>query len=226
LLLATPALAQTATPARPAEDVARDANRKPADMVAFAGIKPGMTVIDFLPGGGYFTRVFAQAVGAKGKVVALVPAAAEARNPAGAAALRALAGAGWPMISVANNIADPALAGTADVVWTAQNYHDLHNAMPAEGVIMFNRGILNALKPGGIYVVVDHVAADGAGLTATGTTHRIDPAAIKAEVLAAGFVFDGESNVLRNPADPRTANVFDPSIRGKTDQVVLKFHKP
>jgi predicted methyltransferase len=82
------------------------------------------------------------------------------------------------------------------------------------------------LKPGGVFVVLDHAAAAGSGLSATETLHRIDEAAVKSEVEAAGFVLDGESEVLRNPADPRDKNVFDPSIRGKTDQFLLRFRKP
>ena len=224
------ALACIAAPAfaaeRPAEDVARDANRKPADMVAFAGIKPGMTVADMIPGGGYFTRVFANAVGPQGQVIAIIPAQAEAAYPDAAKALRGMATAGWPNVTVAGSPIDPAVAGKVDVFWTAQNYHDLHNSLPPEGVIGFNKAVFAALKPGGSYVVVDHAAADGSGLAATKTLHRIDPAVIKQEVTAAGFTFEGESSALRNAADPRTANVFDPAIRGKTDQVVYKFRKP
>jgi predicted methyltransferase len=222
LVSAMPAMAQQ----RPAEDVARDAARKPADMLAFAGIKPGQTVADFIPGGGYFTRVFSAAVGASGKVVAVVPAAAEAANPERSKAVRALAGSGWPNVSVTTFPLEPAMAGTLDLFWTAQNYHDLHNSLPPEGVIGFNKAVFAALKPGGTFVVSDHAAADGSGLAATKTLHRIDPAIIKAEVTAAGFKFDGESSALRNSADPRSANVFDPAIRGKTDQIVYRFKKP
>jgi predicted methyltransferase len=211
---------------RPAADVARDAARKPAEMVAFAGIKPGMKVADMIPGGGYFTRVFSNAVGPGGKVVAIIPAAAEAAYPEPSKAIRGLAASGWPNVSVASAPTDPAMAGTLDVFWTAQNYHDLHNSLPPEGVIGFNKVVFAALKPGGVYVIVDHAAADGSGLAATNTLHRIDPAVIKAEVTAAGFTFDGEMPALRNPADPKTANVFDPAIRGRTDQVVYRFKKP
>ncbi len=221
-MVAAPLAAQT----RPAEDVARDASRKPADMVAFAGIKPGMKVADMIPGGGYFTRVFSIAAGPSGKVTAIIPAAAEAAYPDASKAIRALPTQGFGNVSVISSVADPALAGTLDVFWTAQNYHDLHNSLPPEGVIGFNKAVFAALKPGGVYVIVDHAAADGSGLSATKTLHRIDPAVIKSEALAAGFVFDGESQALRNPADPHTANVFDPTIRGKTDQVAYRFKKP
>lgn len=221
-ITAAPAFAQT----RPADEVARDAARKPADMVAFAGIKPGAVVVDMIPGGGYFTRVFSAATGPGGKVVAIIPPQAEKLYPEPSKAIRAMATTGWPNVSVVSAPTDPSLAGTADVFWTAQNYHDLHNSLPPEGVIGFNKAVFATLKPGGRYVIVDHAGKDGTGLTQTNTLHRIDPAMIKAEVTAAGFVFDGESDVLRNPADPRTAIVFDPAIRGKTDQIVYRFRKP
>jgi len=114
-----------------------------------------------------------------------------------------------------------------DLVWTSQNYHDLHDsfAKPAD-LAQVNAAIFRALKPGGIYVVLDHAALPGSGLSATETLHRIDPATVRAEVEAAGFVYVGESDVLRNPNDPHTAKVFDPSIRGHTDQFVFKFRKP
>jgi predicted methyltransferase len=222
VLSALPAAAQQ----RPAEDVARDAARKPMEMVAFAGIKPGQTVADFLPGGGYFTRIFSTAVGASGKVVAVVPAAAEAANPERFKAVREMASTGWANVSFATFPLDPAMAGRLDHFWTAQNYHDLHNSMTPEAVIEFNKAVLAALKPGGTYVVIDHVALPGSGLAATRTLHRIDPDIIKAEITAAGFKFDGESQALRNPGDPRNVGVRDPSIRGETDQIVYRFKKP
>jgi predicted methyltransferase len=109
-------------------------------------------------------------------------------------------------------------------VFTAQNYHDLHN-FPVD-VVAFNRTILDSLKPGGLYVVLDHSAPAGSGLADTKTLHRIDADVVKQEVTAAGFEFVGASDVLANAADSRTAAVFDPSIRGKTDQFILKFRKP
>ena len=219
---ATAAFAQT----RPAADTARDAARKPADMVAFAGIKKGSQVADMIPGGGYFTRVFAIAAGSEGHVYAVIPPQAEAAYPDDSKTVRALATTGYPNVSVVASPVDPAMAGKLDVFWTAQNYHDLHNGLPPEGVIGFNKAVFAALKPGGVYVIVDHAAKDGSGLADTKTLHRIDPAVIKSEAVAAGFTFDGESGVLRNPADAKTASVFDPSIRGHTDQVAYRFKKP
>src|SRR6185295_11581017 len=106
-------------------------------------------------------------------------------------------------------------------------YHDFHDKLfgPLD-VAAVNKAIYNALKPGGVYVVLDHAAEAGSGLRDTETLHRIDPETVKKEVTAAGFEFVGENVRMRNPADPRTKNVFDPSIRGKTDQFVFKFRKP
>jgi predicted methyltransferase len=112
-----------------------------------------------------------------------------------------------------------------DLVFTAQNYHDLHN-IPSLDIAAFNKSVFDALKPGGLYVVLDHSAEAGSDVRDTNTLHRIDEAAVKKEVTAAGFEFVGASKILANPADPRTAKVFDPSIRGKTDQFILKFRKP
>jgi len=114
-----------------------------------------------------------------------------------------------------------------DLVLTVQNYHDLHlKPFRPDTAASINAKVFKALKPGGVYLIVDHVAVTGSGLDAPSAVHRIDPAIIKREVEAAGFKLDGESDLLRAPADPHTASVFDPSIRGKTDQVVLRFRKP
>ena len=112
----------------------------------------------------------------------------------------------------------------ADIVFTAQNYHDLHN-IPNFDMAAFNKSVFNALKPGGEYIVLDHVALPG-DPNVTHTLHRIDPAVVRKEVEAAGFKFQRESKILANPADPHDKNVFDPSIRHHTDQFIYKFRKP
>lgn len=227
-LAAVPAVAQKVAPSiaaalaatdRPDADKARDAERKPAEMLAFAGVKPGDQVADLLPGGGYFTRLFAKAVGPKGHVYAVAPAGHDE-------AVQALAAEpGYANVSVvALAPSGYATAGSLDLVWTSQNWHDVYNRGP-EAIAAFDRAAFQALKPGGTYVVLDHAAAAGAA-DAPKTLHRIDPAVVKAQVLKAGFRFVGESAALRNPADPHSAAVFDPSIRGKTDQFVYKFRKP
>jgi len=121
----------------------------------------------------------------------------------------------------------PAAVNTVDVIWIFENYHDLHNSfMKGADVDAYNRAIFQLLKPGGYYVLVDHAAPAGSGLKNTEDLHRIDPAALRAEVEKAGFVFDGESKVLANPADPKTATVFDTALRGQTDRFAYRFKKP
>ena len=236
LLLAAAGAAHAASPAidaaiadttRPAADRDRDAERKPAEMLAFAGVKPGMVVIDMIPGGGYFTRLFSDVVGPTGKVVAYAPdefLAKYAKALNGATAVAA-----EPNHKNVQVLHDPALApgpaNIADVVWTSQNYHDLHNVAGLD-VVAYNKVLYGIVRPGGVYIVLDHSAPAGSGTADTDTLHRIDAATVRKEVEAAGFVFDGESKVLANPSDPRTVKVFDPSIRGHTDQFILRFRKP
>jgi predicted methyltransferase len=209
---------------RPEADRARDADRKPAEMLAFAGIAPGQRVADFIPGGGYFTRLFAEAVGASGVVYALVPPASAQRD--GAPPIRAIAELQPNVKLVQATIAKIDVGEPLDAIFTAQNYHDLHLAALKLDVAAVNAQVFNALKPGGVYVVVDHSAKPGADITVADTLHRIDQAIVRRELEAAGFVYDGESDVLRNAADTRELSVFDPSIRGKTDQFVMRFRRP
>lgn len=236
LILAAATAAYAASPAidaaiadttRPAADRDRDAERKPADMLAFAGVKPGMVVVDILPGGGYFTRLFSDVVGPTGKVIAYVPDEMYAGRPKSLDAVTAIAAeSGHANVQPEHNPAlAPGPANAVDVVWTSQNYHDLHN-VPGLDLVAFNKVVYASVRPGGVYIVLDHSAPAGSGVSDTNTLHRIDEAAVRKEVEAAGFVFDGESKVLANPADPRTNKVFDPSIRGHTDQFVLRFRKP
>jgi predicted methyltransferase len=215
---------------RPAEDKERDANRKPAETVQFAGVKPGSVVVELVPGKGYFTRIFSKVAGPKGKVYAVSPprrptAAADAPDPA--AATTAIANApGYSNIVVqVAPLASLAVSEPADIVFTAQNYHDVHN-VPNIDIAAFNKSVFDALKPGGVFVVLDHTAAAGSGGRDTSTLHRIDPQTVKSEVEAAGFELAGESKVLANAQDDHTAKVFDPAIRGKTDQFIFKFRKP
>lgn len=211
-------------PSRPAADRARDAARKPAEMVDFAGIHAGSKVADMIPGGGYFTRVFSLVVGAGGHVYAFVPASAADMHNAGADA-RGLAAAYPNVTATIVPLQTASFPEPLDVVWTAQNYHDFHNFGP--GVVdLFNKAAFNALKPGGVYVIVDHADKPGSGASDTNTLHRIEQSTVRAEVEAAGFKFDSQTTVLANPADPHTAAVFDPSIRGHTDQFAMKFKKP
>lgn len=223
-----PSIAAAVTdPTRPAADRERDAERKPAEMLAFAGVRPGMVVLDMLPGGGYFTRLFSSAVGPAGKVMAYVPDEMFAGRPKSLDAVKAIAAE--PGHKNVDALHDPALRpgppNIIDVVWTSQNYHDLHNVAGLD-LVAFNKILYDMVRPGGAYVVLDHSSAPGTGLADTGTLHRIDQAVVRKEVEAAGFKYEGETKILANPADPRTAKVFDPSVRGRTDQFVMRFRKP
>lgn len=205
---------------RPASDKDRDAGRKPAEMLTFAQVKPGQTVMDLLPGGGYFTRILAKAVGPDGKVYAAT-SGAYAKQIEPVAKDPAYANVAVVEPPIAAKPAEP-----LDLIFTAQNYHDLHLKQLNLDVPAFNKALFEALKPGGLLVVVDHTAPAGAPIEVADSLHRIDPAIVRKELEAAGFEFVAESDAVRNPADPKTANVFDPSIRGKTDQFVFKFRKP
>ena len=222
--------AAIADPGRPAADKARDAARKPADLIAFAGVKSGDVVADVIPGSGYWSRIFSEVVGPNGKVFAFVPQelAGFKSDPVGIAkTMAAEPGRGNVSVEVHPLVIENPPANVFDVVWTFQNYHDLHDSFfHGADVEAFDRAIFTALKPGGVFVIVDHAAEAGSGLAHTEDLHRIDAAQVRTELEKAGFVFDGESKVLANPADPRTAKVFDPSIRGKTDQFAYRFKKP
>lgn len=218
--------AAVADSARPAADRERDAARKPAACLAFAGLRPGMTVVELFPGKGYFTRIFSRAVGPKGHVYEIVPPPRKEGNMA--VAVQAIADDPhyYHNITVVQGpITSFQVPQPADIVWTSQNYHDLHN-VPGLNVADFDRTVAKALKPGGVFIVLDHVAPAGSGFSDTSTLHRIDPEAARKEVTSAGFEFVGESSVLRNSKDPHTNKVFDPSIRGHTDQFIYKFRKP
>lgn len=233
IFTAVPAAAQAPTPAitaavaddaRPAADRERDAHRKPAEIVAFAGVKPGDIVAEMAPSGGYYTRILAKAVGPSGKVYALVSPASAAR-PGGLDALNAIAAQYGNVQVVTGDMASFTLPEPVDVVWTTENYHDFHNG-PTANVAGVNGAALAALKPGGLYFVEDHAAKDGTGVTTTSTLHRIDPAVVKTEATAAGFTLDGQSDVLANPADPKDVRVFDPAVEGQTARFALRFKKP
>jgi predicted methyltransferase len=212
--------------ARPATDTARDSSRKPAETLAFAGVKPGDWVLELSPGRGYFTRLLSAVVGPRGEVTNYsisLPSKPDAPPP--------------PIVALAadphysnvkvhlQRLIDVKPTNSFDLVWTTQNYHDFHN-IPNFDVAILNRAIFAALKPGGIYFVLDHAAAAGSGLHDTNTLHRIDEDTVKQEVKAAGFVLVSESHLLHNKDDSHTSKVFDGSIQGHTDQFILKFRKP
>jgi predicted methyltransferase len=227
---AKPTAAQVAAVAdkgRPEADTNRDADRKPAEMLEFAGVKPGQTVADFIPGGGYFTRIFAKAVGPKGKVLAITNAPPP--NAPKPPAINAIAAdPQYGNISLVTIGAGGfKLPKQVDVFWTSQNYHDLYLTQFKLDVPAVTKQIYDSVKPGGVLVILDHAAAPGAEVVTTANTlHRIDPAAVRKTVEAAGFKFEGESKLLANASDDHTKGVFDPALRGHTDQFIYKFRKP
>jgi predicted methyltransferase len=215
---------------RPETDTSRDANRKPAETLAFIAVKPGDKIADYAAGSGYFTRLFAAVVGPTGHVYASVPSALfkYANIVKGIADIQTYA-VTHPNVTVTFGSALDAAKypEKLDIFWISQNYHDLHDRfMGPVDMAAFNAAVYAALKPGGTYLVLDHTAARGAPSDVTESLHRIEPATVRREVEAAGFKFVAESAVLTNPADPHTAGPFDASIQGHTDQFILKFTKP
>jgi len=205
-----------------------DARRHIAEVVAFSGVKPGDKVVDLIPGSGYFTKVFSKIVGPKGHVFMIWPNEYAKEAQPDPVKNEELAKTGYPNTSV---ILQPGAAFATpepvDLVFTVQNYHDYPDKFMGKiDPMIFNRAVFKALKPGGVFLIVDHTAEAGSGMRDTDTLHRIDPAIVKKQVTDAGFIFDGESKVLRNPADDLKKVVFDKTIRGHTDQFIYRFRKP
>lgn len=209
---------------RPQADKDRDAARKPAELLAMLDLKPGAKVADFIMGGGYWTRILSNAVGPTGKVYAYQPAEFIQFMPKyGTDQDEAVKGRA-NVVADRQSLASFAVpAASVDAIITVQNWHDMHLKMVPPGFTgAMAKKLYAALKPGGVLLVVDHSGAAGQA----DTLHRGDKAGTVAEIEAAGFKLATESALYANPADPKTASVFDPAIRGKTDQFVLKFVKP
>jgi predicted methyltransferase len=222
--------AAVADTSRPTSDTERDANRKPAETLAFAGLKAGDRIADYAAGSGYFSRLFADVVGPQGHVFSTVPGNLF-KFPSvvkETADLEAYAATRPNMTIILASAQDAAkVPEKLDMFWISQNYHDLHDKfMGPVDIAAFNKTVYDALKPGGVYIVLDHVAAKDAPAEVTETLHRIEPSTVRREVEAAGFKLESESTILANPADPHTKGVFDQSIRGHTDQFIYKFRKP
>jgi predicted methyltransferase len=217
--------AAVADPGRPKDQVSTDAIRKPAETIDFAGVKPGMIVGEFFPGGGYFTRMLSDVVGPKGHVYGL-------ENAGWGGAVKA--DRAMVVDGKLANVSIEALpmgqvhfSAPLDIVWVTQNYHDLK--VPEYGsvdIAGFNRAVFAALKPGGVYFVLDHEAPQGGDTASIAKLHRIEKAQVIREVIAAGFRLDAEGNFLRNPADDHSLPIFDKAIQGHTDQYALRFVKP
>ncbi len=216
--------AAIADTARPTEDRARDADRKPAEILALSGAEAGSRVVDVGPGSGYYTRLFSRIVGDAGKVYAFNPSWVDEMFPKAKEGVAALITAGYTNVEGSiQPMAEIAFDAPVDLIFISQLYHDQH--WKQVDIARMNKAAFDALKPGGVYLVIDHNAPAGTTDAQIDKLHRIDPAVVKQEVLAAGFTLAAESDALRNAKDPLTANVFDPSIKGKTDQFVFKFVK-
>ena len=219
----TPAYVRAAIedPARTPEQRARDANRKPAELLMMSGIRPGHTVVEFASFGQYFTTFLADIVGPKGKVYMYdLPYTDKRAGDASRAFVAAHPNSQYQLVDY-NTVELPQ---QVDAVFMVLYYHDLFiNHIDTASL---DTRIFNALKPGGIFLVVDHNARPGSGITDTPKLHRIDPAVIRKEVTAAGFKLVKESHLLAHPGDDHTQIVFSPGLRGLTDQTVFVFRKP
>lgn len=205
---------------------ASDARRHP-ELVGLADLQPGQRVLDLIPGDGYWTRIFSKMVGPRGRVYAMWPQAYAREASGNVQQLRNLAKT-YPNVTT---IVEPSDVLTApeplDVIWTSDNYHDYNDKfMGKPGSQLLMNSAYKALKPGGLFIVIDHATAPGRGLQDTETMHRIDRAIVIRQAAAAGFRLVEESNLLRNPRDPLNIPVFDPRIRFHTSQFALKFRKP
>lgn len=225
---ANPALsAALASPDRPAEDRARDAGRKPAGVIAFLGIEPGMTVIDLIAASGYYTEVLSAAVGPTGRVYAQNNEfVLKMRDGANDKALAArLAGDRLPNVErLDREIADLGLEpGSVDAALTALNFHDIYNGRGPEAADRFLKTVYAVLKPGGVLGLIDHAGSADADNT---ELHRIEESRVDAAIVAAGFQIEAKSDLLRNPDDDRSKQVFDPELRGKTDRFLMRLRKP
>ena len=225
----TSVAAAVADPARPASYRAADALRKPAETLAFSGVKSGMTVGEFYPAGGYFTRMLSDVVGPSGHIYAIENAG---WNDSVKDDQRMLAEGKWKNVSLDvkpfGTVAFPKLL---DLAWVTQNYHDLKIAKYGPGghavdTVAFDRAVFNALKPGGVFFILDHQGPADLTEADIAKMHRINRDIVVKEVTSAGFKLAGEGTFLHRPGDDHTKPIFDPSIRGHTDQYALKFVKP
>jgi predicted methyltransferase len=214
-----------ANPARPTELKALDALRKPAETLAFSGVRPGMTVGEFYPGSGYYSMMLSDVVGPRGHVYGI-------ENAGWKGAVKAdqdmLASGKWKNVSI-----DVQPFGTVtfpkplDLAWVTQNYHDLKIAEYGKvDTLAFDRAVYKALKPGGIYFILDHQGPAGMTAEQIAKMHRINRDVVVKEVTSAGFKLASEGRFLRRSGDDHTLPIFDKAIQGHTDQYALKFVKP
>jgi predicted methyltransferase len=223
-----PIAAAVAAKDRPADAVALDASRKPVQILGFMGLKPGMKAFDLLTGTGYYAEIMGRAVGPKGSVVAYSPAA---YNPEPIKAAFATLTPRVPNVRLVNNPAEAFVPNSYDFAMIHLNYHDFYFEsekfnIPRTDPDVVLKTLYTTMKPGGIVAVIDHVGPAGDTRAIVDKLHRIDPETVKADFKRAGFMLEGESDLLRMPADDHSKNVFDPAIRGKTDRFTYRFRKP
>ena len=229
---AGPAIAAAvANPARGAAQVALDESRKPAETLAFLGLRPGMDAADLLTGTGYWAQIMAAAVGPQGSVTGWEPeefySAGEekAKLDALVAASPGMTLARYPFAA----FAPP--ASSYDFALINLSYHDLYweserFRIPRTDPVPFVRNLYAAMRPGGVVGVIDHAGPAGDTRAIVEKLHRIDPVTVRADFERAGFVLEAQSDILANPADDHSLNVFDKAIRGKTDRFLYRFRKP
>jgi predicted methyltransferase len=212
------------------DNVKLDAGRKPAQVLQFLGLKPGMQVLDLFGGNAYWAEIMAPVVGPKGHDTVWEPT--QFYNDKTKESFAAFA-ARHPNISIIDSpLGAPDLPkNSADLVIFNENYHDLYVDHSKRGIAdveprQWLKALYGAVKPGGVVGVIDHVANPGDTRATANALHRIDPNTLKADFESAGFVYAGSSDILRNKADDHTLKVFDPKVRGMTDRVVFKFRKP
>ena len=212
-----------ASPNRPQEDKDRDAARKPIETVQFIGIKTGQSVVEVIAFGGWFTEVLSAAVGPTGKVYAQNPDFFVQRQGFVEAEKKRNDRLGNVM-AVHGEISSANIAGQADAAITALNMHDIYNGPGGEAAaVALAKGVYDALKPGGVFGVIDHVGIAGQN---NASFHRIQVSQAKDVLMKAGFTIEAESNILANPADDHTKGVRDPSVAGHTDQFLIRARKP
>ncbi len=212
-------------PARPAGYRAADPLRKPAETLAFAGVRPGMTVGEFYPAGGYFTRMLSDVVGSSGHIYAIENAG---WNDSVKDDRAMLAEGKWTNVSLdVQPFGSARFPKPLDLAWVTQNYHDMKIAKygPVD-TLAFDRSVYSALKPGGVFFILDHQGRPNMSEADIAKMHRINRDVVVREVTSAGFKLAAEGNFLHRPGDDHTKPIFDPSIRGHTDQYALKFVKP
>ena len=225
----TPAYVTAAldAPARKA-DAADDAHRHIAAIMTFAQVRPGQKVVELIPGRGYWTKVFSGIVGDKGHVYTIWPDAYQQYVVGSFKNWQKLVTADYKNVSLIRGAAgDLEVPEPVDLVFTNENYHDYHDQfMGPVDMVAFDKKVFDALKPGGLFVIIDNVAPAGSGFADTDTTHRVDPEAVKKEVESAGFVFDGAGDALKNLADTHTLVSYKPPMAGHNDQFIFRFRKP